>query len=179
MCSQNILELVALADRFGFTYLKVAIAAQLEKNISDDTLLQILVYADLCDLRELHQKCLCYCDEHASAVLKSDSFLSLPESALKSLLSRDTLSIAELSVFEALLQWKEHNQRSTEEMKELFECVRLTRISPQELFEQVEPQGLFHESQILTAVRAQSMSQLHLLRPRGKKCESVSRKILA
>ena len=167
--SQDILELVTLADRFGFTHLKAAIAAQLEDHVSDDTVLQILVLADLHGLQQLCQKCLHHCDEHATDILESESLLSLTEGALKSFISRDSFDTAELSVFEALLQWKEHNQRNTEEMKELLECVRLTRISPQELFEHVEPQGLFTEEQIFTAVRAQSMPQIHLLRPRGKK----------
>ena len=173
VCSQDVLELVALADRFGFIYLKAAIAAQLEKNISDVTVLQMLAYADLCDLHELHQKCLHYCDEHTTAILKSENLLSLTEDALKSVISRDTLNVAELSILEALLQWKKHNQRSTEEMKELLECIHLTRFSPQELFERVELQGLFTGEQILAAVQAQSKPQLHLLRPRGKKGDFV------
>ena len=174
MHPQRVLELATLADRFGLIHLKTAIAAKLESRVSVNNVLQLLVYADLHDLRNLHLRCLHYCDQHPAPILKSGNFSSLPEDALKSILSRDTLDVAELSVFEALLQWKEHNQRNTEEMKEVLECIHLTRFSPQELFERVEPMGLFTKDEIFTALRAQSMPQLHLLRPRGKKggCES-------
>ena len=150
-----------------------AVGAQLAKHMTSDTVLQILLCTDLCDLQELHQKCLHYCDEHAAAVLESESLLSLPEDTLKLVLSRDTLVTAEVSVVEALQRWQESNQRSTEEMKELLDCVRLTRISPEELVQSIEPMGLFTAEQILTAIHAQSKPQLELMRPRGRKGEGA------
>ena len=163
------MELLALADRFGFTLLKTAVGAQLAKHVTSDTVLQILLCTDLCDLQDLHQKCLHYCDEHAAAVLRSESLLSLPEDTLKLVLSRDTLVAAEVSVVEALQRWQESNQRSTEEMKGLLDCVRLTRINQEDLFQSIEPSGLFTEGQIMAAIRAQSKPQLELMRPRGRK----------
>ena len=158
-----------MADRFGFTLLKMAIGAQLSKHVNKDNVFEMLVHADLCAMSELHQKCLKFCDKNASSVLESDGFLSLPENSLKSILSRDTFDVPEVSIFEALLKWKEHNSCGREEMGELLDCVRLTRITPQELFQSIEPHALFTELQILTAIRTQTKPQLEQMKPRGRK----------
>ena len=127
------------------------------------------MHADMCHLPLLQEKCLKFVDGNAERVLKSNAFLSLPEDNLKDIISRDTFIAPEVSVFRAVLQWKEHNKQSRKEMEEILKCVRLSEISPQDLFAVVEPFNLFQEPSILRAIRIQVKPELEQMQPRGKK----------
>ena len=165
---QEVLEVVALADRFSFVLLKEALGEQLSRHISQTSVLELLVHADMCHLLQLRKKCLKFIDNNADLMLKSDAFLLLPEDSLACIISRDTFIAPEVSVFRAVLRWKEHNKQSVEEMGDILKCVRLSEISPQELFEVVEPCSLFDEPSILKAIRVQMKPDLEQMQPRGK-----------
>ena len=166
---QEVLEVVALADRFSFVLLKEALGEQLSRYISQSSVLELLVHADMCHLSQLQKKCLKFIDNNADLVLKSDAFLLLPEDSLTCILSRDTFIAPEVSVFRAVLQWKEHNKQSLEKIGDILKCVRLSEISPRELFEVVEPCNLFSEPSILKAIRVQMLPDWEQMLPRGKK----------
>ena len=160
---------MVLADRYSFVLLKEALGEQLSRHIGETNVLEVFVHADMCHLPQLQEKCLKFVDGNADRVLKSNAFLSLPEDNLKDVISRDTFIAPEVSVFQAVLQWKEHNKQSRKEMEEILKCVRLSEISPQDLFAVVEPCNLFQEPSILRAIRIQVKPELEQMQPRGKK----------
>ncbi len=166
---QEVLEVVHLANRFNFTLLKEAIGIQLADRISLKNVLELLVHADFSHVPELHEKCLQFVDQNAEEILKSDAFLSLPAHNLQCVISRDTFLVPEVSIFQAVLKWKEHNSSVSEEVKsEVLQCIRLSEVSPQEIFQVVEPSGMFDESKLFQAVRVQMKSVLKQMHPRGK-----------
>ena len=75
----------------------------------------------------------------------------------------------ELAIFQAVVRWKEHNERSVEELARVLEHVRLGEFSPQEIFNEVEPTKLFSQESILTAVRLQYRPNVTATHPRGRK----------
>ncbi len=167
---QDVLEVVRLADRFNFTLLKEAIGIQLADRISLKNVLELLVHADFCHLLELHEKCLQFVDQNAEEILKSDAFPSLPAHNLQCVISRDTFLVPEVSIFQAVLKWKGRNSSVSAEVKsEVLQCIRLSEVSPQELFQVVEPSGAFDGSKILQAIRVQTMPDLKQMHPRGKR----------
>ncbi len=162
--------MVSLADRFTFTPLKEAIGVQLGDRISASNVLELMVHADYSHLPELHEQCLQFIDQNAEAVLGSEAFLSLPAHNLQSVISRDTFLAPEVAIFQAVLRWKEHNSgTSGEGLSQVLRCIRLSEISQGEIFDVVEPSGLFHQSEILQAIRAQTKLTLKQFHPRGKR----------
>ncbi len=167
---QVILEVVSLADRFTFTPLKEAIGVQLGDRISASNVLELMVHADYSHLPDLHEQCLQFIDQNAEEVLGSEAFLSLPAHNLQSVISRDTFLVPEVAIFQAVLRWKEHNSgTSGEGLLQVLQCIRLSEISPPEIFGVVEPSGLFDDSKVLRAVRVQTKPELKEMQPRGKK----------
>ena len=72
------MEIVRLADRFGFTVLKDALGDQFVERVSNTNVLQILTCADLYHLPRLQDHCLGFIDKNAAKVLESEALLSLP-----------------------------------------------------------------------------------------------------
>lgn len=165
--------MTSVADRFGFVSLKEALGDQLSQNhISLDTVLILLVHSDIYHLQQLHTHCLEFIKNktHTTQVLRHASLLSLPEQSLIAMISRDTLVVPEIEVFKAVQRWKEHNNKSVEEIGELLKCVRLSEFSSAEqIFTEVEPTGLIESKTILSGVRVLCKPCIGEMRPRGKK----------
>ena len=150
--------------------LKTSIGSYLSTKLSATNATELLVYSDLYSIEELHDKCLAYFDKNAIDFLRSDGLLSLPELSLKSVVSRDSFYVPEVSIFQAVVGWMEHNGLvAGEGLPEVLKCIRLSEMSPQDIFEVVEPRQLFSEPQLLSAVRAQVKQEFQHMKPRGKK----------
>ena len=151
--------------------LKAALGDQLSHHISVETVLLLLVHSDTYHLPDLHHRCLSFIETQPNAtnILESSSFLNLPENILVKIISRDTFVLPEVTIFRAVVQWKEYNEKSVEEMVEVLQHVRLCELSPQEIFNEVEATGLFSKERILTAVRMQFKPSVTDTLPRGSK----------
>ena len=79
----------------------------------------------------------------------------------------------ELAILQAVVRWKEHNEKSVEELAQVLEHVRLSEFSLQEIFNEVEPMELFSQESILTAVRLQYRPSVTQTCPRGRKGKCV------
>lgn len=165
--------MTSVADRFGFVALKEALGDQLSHNhISLDTVLLLLVHSDMYHLQQLYKACLQFIENkaHSSQILKHHSLLGLPEESLIRIISRDTFVVPENEIFEAVRKWKEHNEKSVEEVAELIKCVRLSEFSSAEkIFREVEPTGLLDEKSILAGVRVLCKPCVTEMNPRGRK----------
>ena len=161
-----------MADRFGFVSLKEALGDQLSKNhVSLDTVLALLVHSDVYNLSQLHKSCLKFIENkaHTVEVLQHASLLSLPEDSLRAMISRDTLVVPELEIFQAVQRWKEHNGKDVKELAKLLDCVRLSEFSsPEEIFTEVEPTGLLDSKAILAGVRTMCKPCIAEMKPRGR-----------
>ena len=169
--------MTSVADRFGFIALKEALGDQLSQHhVSLDTVLLLLVHSDIYHLQQLHKACLEFVENksNTSRVLKHSSVLGLPEESLIGIISRDTLMVPEIEVFEAIRKWKEHNDKNIEEIGKLLDCVRLSEFSSAEqIFKEVEPTGLLDAKTILTGVRVLCKPCVTEMNPRGRKGTNV------
>ena len=163
--------MVAVADRFSFVALKEALGDQLSQHISLDTVIPLLVHSDTYHLPELHKKCLCFIESapNTTEVLQSPSFLDLSETNLIEIISQDSLMAPELAIFQAVVRWKEHNEKSVEEVAQVLEHIRLSEFSPQEIFNEVEPTKLFSQERIVTALRLKYRPSITETCLRGRK----------
>ena len=165
------MEVAVVADRLGFVDLKSSLGEKVSTHINNDTALPLLVRSDTHHDPELHKKCLEFIEagQNILNILKSPSFLDLSEDDLITLISRDTFVAPELDIFQAVLDWKKHNQRSVEEMAEVVKCIRFGRfLSAKVIFNKVEPTGLFSEASILKGLRVLFKPILEEMQPRGK-----------
>lgn len=101
----------------------------------------------------LNRTCLNCADTNAELILTSESILTLPKEHLKYVISRDTFLIDEIQIFWAVQRWKDHNNVSTDEMKDVLQCVRLSEIPPEDLQHVVLPSGLYSKETIQLAQR--------------------------
>ena len=140
------------------------------ENIDIESVLPLYVFNDQNNLQliEVEEKCISFIDGHAPTILKSPSFLELPEEYVVRLISRTTFVAPEKDILEAVLKWKEQNEKSVEEMSEVAKCIRLSRFSTQEIFTVVEPTGLFGKAQLLDEVRVLIKPILSKTQPRGQ-----------
>jgi BTB/POZ domain-containing protein 9 len=168
---EDILEVTRVANFLGFAGLSARLGRDTAyKNVSLDTFLHLYVFSDTHDLPQMKTICLSFTEtvSNTLAVLKSPSFLQLPMEFLVSLISNDIFVAPEYDILQAVLQWRDVNQKSTEEMDAVTKCIRLSRFIPREIFTKVEPTGLFNERRILTAVRVLDTPDLSQTQPRGR-----------
>ena len=159
------MEIISVANFLQFDDLKKDLGQIVEANVSVDTVLPFYEHSDTHDLPEVKKKCLECIEEKSNPpkILKSDSFLELPEKYLVSLISEDIFVAPECDILEAVVRWKEYNKRSVDEMKDVTQQIRLSRFSTIK----VEPTGLFSEEHILESVRILNTPNLSQTQPRG------------
>ena len=145
------------------------------KCVSEDTFLRLFVYSDVHDLPDMEKKCFEFTETKSNTleVLKSPSFLKLPEEYLVSLISSDRFVASEYDILQAVLKWKEYNEKSVEEMEEVTKCIRLSPFSKREIFTKVQPTGLFNEARLFAGIQVLCKPILSEMQPRGRIGESV------
>ena len=161
--------MLKLSDRFGFELLKDTLGDKLIVEINMENILHLLACADLYQVTGLLNECCAFIDQHAQEVLCSDTILTVSDHVLMLILSRDSLCVPEILVFQTVIRWKESNKVNKEEMKNVLDCVRLTEIPPRDLFGEVEKSCLFESGSMMKALRAQNLLNFELMRPRGIK----------
>ena len=120
----------------------------------------------------LLERCLEFIEQNADKLLSGDAILNVHGHVLALILSRDTLCVPEVKVYQTVVRWKESNRVDREDMKEVLDCVRLTEIPLQLLMGEVLDSSLFDVEKILQAAQAQVQPNVELMRPRGMKCET-------
>ena len=166
---QDVLDVLAMADRFGFVQLKEALSEKLASVVTLKNVLHLLLYADLYQASSFLNQCLTTVDRKAEEVLSSDAFLALAHSTLSLIISRDTFFVPEMMIYHSVVCWKDFNGVSKEELEEVLGCVRLSEIPPKDLFVTVEPAQLFKPTEITSALRVQIKPEFQQMKPRGRK----------
>ena len=139
----TVLELLALADKYNLVDLLKSICVYLGGIVNITNVCQILTYADMHQLEKLQKKCLTFIDNNAIDIMKSETFCSLPESLLVTILQRDSFFANEMSIFKGCVKWAEHNQKySSDEMAGILQVIRLYRLSLDEIFNIVPAQNV-------------------------------------
>ena len=98
----SILDILGLAHLYGFMELEKSISAYLKAVLCVKTVCLIYDTASLYQLEDLELACLMFMDRHASEVLSHETFLSLSENSVKSIISRDSFCAAEVEIFKAV-----------------------------------------------------------------------------
>ncbi len=172
--SQLKLEVLQLTDRFGFGFLKKTFDLHLSSTVNSSNILQVFVQADLLHLEETTTACLSYIDCNAQLILQGEDLLELPMHLFKWIISRDTFLVREIKIFHAVHKWLQHNNKGRGEAKDLLSSVRLCEIHPQELFDEVDPSGLFDREAIFEAMKIQQKPSWEATLPRGRICGKLS-----
>ncbi|XP_013771750.1 BTB/POZ domain-containing protein 6-like [Limulus polyphemus] len=158
-----VLELSALCFRF------------LSRNVSEENVLHVFQYmmrnvvtsthSELTNLQdEVMMKCFYLLDEHAETILKSEDFLSLDETTVYDIVSRDNLQLSsERVVFNALLSWacqecKRQRQELTSENKrrvlgQLLYCVRYLVMTLEEFAQGPAASGVLNEQEVFFIIK--------------------------
>ncbi|CAJ0929536.1 unnamed protein product, partial [Mesorhabditis belari] len=162
MKEELVIEVLGLANKYGFVDLVEAIADHLKSIIYNSNLCSIFNISLLYVLTSLTDFCLEYADRNAELVLGSEGFLQLSESAVQQLISRDSFCAKEIDIFQAVSEWI--NANSSESGQNLLDEVRLPLISLRDLLESIRPTNLLSPDAILDAIQEQQQTKpAHLM----------------
>ncbi|CAB4058666.1 BTBD9 [Lepeophtheirus salmonis] len=109
LSDDTLIEILELADIYGFQNLETAISEYLESNLNEKNVCYIYDTASLYSLPCLSSACLTFIDQKAYDVIKDESFTSLSPTALKNIVSRDSFCAAEVDIFKAIVHWAKAN----------------------------------------------------------------------
>ena len=83
------------------------VAQYVESNMNPLNVVETYVFAENYGDQHLVYQCLRLIDRHASHILSSSSFPSLPAGLVTNIVARATLSSTEIEVFGALVRWSQ------------------------------------------------------------------------
>ena len=172
LLSQAIFEVLRAAKYLCFEPLKLNLIKYIVENIHLENALEIYMYNEEynLNLHELKETFLKFTEDEANTLqlLKSSSFLKLPQHYVVQLVSCDRFVAPEKDILEAVFQWKEQNRRSDEQTSEVARWIRLTRFSIQDIFLRADSTNLFSDVRLLTEVRVLTKPDLSKVQPRGR-----------
>ncbi|XP_002121668.4 BTB/POZ domain-containing protein 9-like [Ciona intestinalis] len=173
----HVIEVLALANKFGFEELEKSISFHLRTSLSLSNACLIFDVALLYSLTELYTATAEFIDRNAQVLLCSDDFLNMSLDATCHILKRDSLCVPEKTIFKAVQMWCEVNQAAqlTDDNEEavkkcrdtLLSVVRLPLISLPDLLNIVRPSSLISSDVLLDAIKAQTETGHRDLRFRG------------
>ena len=114
-----------------------------------------LIYdtASLYQLADLAKAALMFMDRHAAEVLHHEAFLSLSESAVKSIISRDSFCAAEVDIFKAIDGWSKANPG---DIGNILNEIRLELVTIPDLLKVVRPTELIPADILLDAIQSRT-----------------------
>ncbi|XP_028653207.1 BTB/POZ domain-containing protein 9 [Erpetoichthys calabaricus] len=160
-----LLDFLSLAHRYGFQQLEDSTSEYLRTILNTHNVCLIFDVASLYSLLKLSNTCCTYMDRNAPDVLASEGFLSLSQTALLTIVKRDSFAAPEKEIFQALCRWCCHN--SPEDPSDIMGAVRLPLMSLTELLNVVRPSGLLSPDALLDAIKTRSESRDMDLNYRG------------
>lgn len=142
---QGVLELLSLADEYGFFNL----AAELAESVDSRDFLNIwnvwhfYLAANEYELQELHDTCIKFVDEHAIETLNNEIVLEISPSMFKNISSRDTVFASEVEILKPLIRFLQSKKNITEAVtKDLLSTIRWSFITKSEFEELVKSTNL-------------------------------------
>lgn len=93
------------AKKYVVPTLEDQCVAFLEQSLSTDNAFLLLTQARLFDVPRLIMQCYDLIDRHTQACLNSDCFLEIDNNTLEAVLTRDTLRVREIVLYQAVIRW--------------------------------------------------------------------------
>ncbi|XP_040579007.1 LOW QUALITY PROTEIN: BTB/POZ domain-containing protein 9 [Lepeophtheirus salmonis] len=153
LSDDTLIEILELADIYGFQNLETAISEYLESNLNEKNVCYIYDTASLYSLPCLSSACLTFIDQKAYDVIKDESFTSLSPTALKNIVSRDSFCAAEVDIFKAIVHWAKANPCDGGH-GDILQYIRLPLMSTADLLNVVRPSGFINSDVILDAIQS-------------------------
>lgn len=169
MTEENILDTLGLANQYGFADLEMAISDYLHGVLSLDNVCAILDAARLFRLDELTNVCHAFMDRNAPDILKHDTFHTLSQDSLTSLLQRDSFFAPEVQIFAAVYGWCRSNSDTVANVDSVVAKVRFSLMSLEELLHVVRLSGILEPDRLLDAITEKISSKR--LPHRGALCK--------
>ncbi|XP_031623782.1 BTB/POZ domain-containing protein 9-like [Contarinia nasturtii] len=146
-----IMDMCKLTEMYDFGSLKMAMAKYTTGSVTISNCVSTLNSAGLYSMSELQTECLTFMDRNASPLLEHETFKTLSQDSLSTLLKRDTFYAAEIDIFKAVQNWSKHNPNA--DAKEAFSFVRWSLMSSDEIFKTVLPSNILEPAQILNMMK--------------------------
>ena len=166
---ETILDVLLVANMYGFEELETALCVHLEQNLSIENVCPIYGRAHSLQFRKLSEDCCRFMMVEPTKILHREAFWNLPEPALCDLLNRDTFSVDELELFKAFIASPRQNL-SRSDNTNILAAIRLPLIDTKELLTTVRKSGLISTESLMDAIEAR---ELH---PQKLKFRGVLRK---
>ena len=162
---EHLLDILGMAHRYGFVELETAISEYLKAILNIKNVCLIYDLANMYSLKSLCNVCKEFMDRNASNILHSESFLTLSQSSVRELISRDSFCAPEIEIFNAIQEWA--GQNSSVDPTPILEAVRLPLMTMHELLNVVRDTNLVTADLILDAIKLQTESRDMDLQYRG------------
>uniref|UniRef100_A0A1Q3FF41 BTB/POZ domain-containing protein 9 n=1 Tax=Culex tarsalis TaxID=7177 RepID=A0A1Q3FF41_CULTA len=158
MKEENILDTLGLANQYGFTDLEMAISDYLRQVLSLNNVCAILDAAKLFGLEGLTNVCHAFLDRNAGEILQHDTFRTLSEDSICSLLLRDSFFAPEVQIFQAVYDWCKCNADASGSVENVVSKVRFSLMTLEQLLNVVRPSGILDPDHLLDAIAEKTAS---------------------
>ncbi|CAB1339920.1 unnamed protein product [Coregonus sp. 'balchen'] len=149
-----LLDFLGLAHRYGLQPLEDSTSDFLRTILHTHNVCLVFDVASLYSLSALSEACCTYMDRHA------------PETALLTVVQRDSFAASEKEIFQALCCWCRQNGEGGA-TQDVMSAVRLPLMSLTEMLNVVRPSGLLSPDDLLDAIKTRSESRDMDLNYRG------------
>ena len=163
----EIIDLLNAAHKYDLLPLQNTISSYLESIINIENVTLIYDVACLYSLVSLKQKCLVFIDHNAVDVLAAESFVSLSETSLVAVISRDSFYAPEINIYKAVVNWIKNDKKDLSNNHNILNFVRLPLIGLHDLFHIVRESGLYNSDVILDAVQIKTELEVSDMPVRG------------
>ena len=101
-------KVLYLAKKYTIPSLTEKCTEVVQKSVKPENVVTVLELAILLDEKGLEEKCWAVVDSQTTEVVTSEGFKDISQKTLISFLKRNTLKIAEVGLFQAVLMWSNH-----------------------------------------------------------------------
>ena len=101
-------KVLYLAKKYMIPSLTEKCSEVVQKSVKPENVVTVLEQAILLDVKGLEEKCWAVVDSQTTEVVTSEGFKEISQKTLISFLKRNTLKIAEVELFQAVLMWSNH-----------------------------------------------------------------------
>lgn len=164
---EDVIDLLGLAHKYGLLALQSAIGSFLESIVCERNVCLIYDVACLYQLFQLRDNCLMFMDHHAESVLETETFGNLSETAITTIIGRDSFCAPEIKIFKAVAKWIKNNAEEERDYAQILSIIRLPLISLHDLFHGVRESKLYSSDIILDAIQMKTERKVNDMPFRG------------
>ncbi len=107
LTADNVMEMLYASKKYLITNLKHKCIMYLDTNLNAQNACMLLYQSQLFDEQELVNKCLKVIDSQTCEALKSETFCDVDHATVLEIVTRDTLNVKEICLFECINKWCE------------------------------------------------------------------------